>query len=73
MRKLLPLLLLAACAPESKDYDASAKCQGQGFRPGTSAYDRCIKDEQGARLLEQQRREMEEMQRQRQDEKMWRY
>lgn len=73
MRKLLPLLLLAACASEGKDYDASARCQAQGLRPGTLAYDHCVSDEQATQLLERQRREFEDMQRERRDQQMRRY
>lgn len=69
----LLLFLLSACAPEGKDYDASLKCQGLGYQPGTLAYDHCVRDEQAARLLEQQRREMEALQRERQDQKLRQY
>lgn len=73
MKTLFLLLPLAACAPEGRDYDASAYCIEKGYAPGTSAYDRCIREEQDARLLEEQRREMEALQRARQDQKLRQY
>ena len=70
---LAALLALAACAPEQKDYDAMRHCGDLGYSPGTSAYDKCIKDEKTARLLEQQEQEYDQMKQQQQDYILRRY
>ena len=55
------LLLLAACTDNKMDYEASAKCQSLGHKPGTAAYDECVSEVRSERLLQQQRREYEQM------------
>lgn len=69
-RVFLFTLLLTACADNRKDYDASARCQGMGYKPGTSAYDRCVEDEKMEKLMQQQRQEFEQLQQERQDQKL---
>lgn len=73
MRGLLILLpLLAACAVEP-DRASIAKCQDMGHAPGTAEYDTCVREETGAKLMEQQRREYEQMKQNERDWKMRRY
>jgi hypothetical protein len=73
MRALLILLpLLAACAVEP-DRAAIAKCQGMGNAPGTAEYDTCVREESAARVMEQQRREYDQMKQNEQDWKLRRY
>lgn len=70
MRKIhvvLPLLALASCGPEAKDYDAQAMCQSIGNQPGTRAYDECVEAERSRKMLEQQRREYEQMKQEKED------
>jgi len=70
---LAALASLTSCGPERKDYESSAACQQAGKTPGTAAYDACLSQEKSARLLEQQRREFEQMQQERQDQKSRRF
>lgn len=65
--------LLAGCTDTKKDYDASANCQASGLKPGTPEYDKCVKDEKTVRLMEQQRREYEQMKQEQEDWKLRRY
>jgi hypothetical protein len=67
------LFLLAACADNKTDYDASARCQAQGQKPGTAGYEQCVREERSQRMMEQQRREYEQMKQQDRDFKMRRY
>lgn len=69
----LALLALSACADDRKDYDASAKCQALGYKPGTAEYDKCIKEEKTIKLMDQQRREFEDMKQQQEDWRQRRY
>lgn len=59
------LLLIAACGPLPKDYDAMAKCGAMGYKTGTVEYDACVKDETQANSLK--RFEQENERRQEQD------
>jgi hypothetical protein len=67
------LLSLTACGPEAKDYEASANCQNMGKKPGTAEYDKCLREEKSVKMMEQQRRDFEQMQQQQLDDKMRRY
>ena len=67
------LLALCACAKESPNYDASATCQDRGMKPGTAEYDQCVKDEKAAAMMEQQRKDYEDMKQQQQDWNMRRF
>ncbi len=69
---LMMLPLLAACAVQP-DRAAIAKCQSMGEQPGTESYDTCVREESAARIMEQQRREYEQMKQNEQDWKMRRY
>ena len=69
---LIPMLILAACTPEP-DRASIAKCQGMGHASGTAEYDSCVREETGAKLMEQQRREYELMKQNEQDWKLRRY
>lgn len=69
---LLILLTATACGEEKKDYDAVAHCQGVGHVSGTPEFEKCIKEQKTQRLMEQQRREYEQMRRDREDDKMMR-
>ncbi len=75
MRKywMCMVLALAGCKDSAIDYGTSARCQDKGFKPGTVEYDRCIKDDKLSTMMEQQRRDFDDMQRARQDEIMRRY
>ncbi len=71
---LAALLALAACEPSGKrDYDASARCQALGHKPGTQAYDVCVSEEIAARMLEEQRREYEQRKQMEEDWKLRRH
>lgn len=66
---LCGVLALAACgSTPKKDYDAIARCQEMGMKPGTAPYDQCVKDEEAANRLKQQRQEFDKM---KQDERDW--
>lgn len=69
-KTILALILaaLAACADNKKDYDAMARCEGLGYQPGTVELDKCVREEQAIRLMEQQRNDFE---RQKQEERDW--
>jgi hypothetical protein len=67
------VLLLFACADNSKDYGASAKCQGMGYAPGTAEYDKCVEEEKIAKAMQQQREEFEQMKQYQQDQKLKHY
>lgn len=68
------LFLTAGCMIHTdRDYDASAKCQARGYEPGTVSYNDCMEDEHIQKIMEQQRREMEDIQRRREDQKWLRY
>jgi len=70
---VLPLLLLAGCGPEQKDYTASAKCQDLGLKPGTSEYDKCYAEQKNIHLMEEQRKEFDQMKQQDMDWNMRQY
>lgn len=70
---LLSALILAACGPTKKNYDASAKCQQMGHTAGTEEFEQCVRDEESTAMLEQQRREFERMKQDEQDWKNRRY
>ncbi len=67
-------LLTAACssAPK-KDYDAIARCQEQGHKPGNADFDECVKEEKASKILKQQRDEFERIKREEQDNRLRRY
>lgn len=58
---LMLVLCASACSETSKDYDSVAHCQALGAKPGTAEYDRCLKDEKINKMLEQQRKEFDQM------------
>jgi hypothetical protein len=58
------MLMLAACAPERPDYESVRKCGDLGHQPGTKEYDKCVSQERSIRMMEQQRSDFEEMQKQ---------
>jgi hypothetical protein len=65
---LFACVALAACGgPGKPDYDAQARCQGLGYKAGTTAYDQCVKDEVASKMLKQQREEFERMKQDRED------
>jgi hypothetical protein len=72
-RMLIALLALSACAPTQKDYDAQARCESMGQKPGTAAFDRCVTEEHTSTLMEQQRQDYERMKQEQEDWKMRRY
>lgn len=64
------LILLAGCATSHpKNYEDAAHCQALGNSSGTKEYDDCMDGERKARMLEQQRREFDQM---KQDERDYR-
>jgi hypothetical protein len=67
------VLALAGCADPKPDRVASAQCQDMGLAPGTAGYDRCVTEQRNKRLMEEQRREYEQMKQYDQDWKMRRY
>jgi len=65
---LYAFVILSACATPKKDYESIARCQELGYKPGTSLYDQCLKEEKASRLLQEQRREFDQR---KQDERDW--
>ncbi len=65
-------LLICACAPEP-DRATIAKCETMGYTAGTKDYATCVREENAAKLMEQQRREYEQMKQYEQDWKTRRY
>lgn len=72
-RAWIILLALTACAPTQRDYDAQARCQSMGHKPGTKDYDSCVAEEHSSTLLQQQRDEYERMKQEQEDWRMRRY
>lgn len=71
MRRIvfIGVLALAACADEGRDYDSSAACTTRGVAAGTPAFEKCVREERSARMLEQQRQEYDQR---KADDEYWR-
>lgn len=65
-------LLVNACTPEP-DRATIAKCETMGHTAGTKDYQTCVREENAAKLMEQQRREYEMMKQNERDWKMRNY
>ena len=57
---VLCAVALVGCADATRDYDASADCMARGYDAGTPAYGNCIKQIRTERLMEQNRKELEQ-------------